>query len=164
VVRSLLDLARLEQYEFLPTDVNDTIRKALDLVKHEIISRSIGLTSSLTDGLPLVRGSQNHLQGVWVNLLVNAIDAVSEENGSIRIATAQKDREIHITVADNGMGIPPEQIGRIFDPFYTTKSRGEGTGLGLSVCDRTIKQHGGRILVNSQPDEGTTFTVLLPIG
>jgi two-component system NtrC family sensor kinase len=163
VVRSLLDLARLEQYEFLPTDVNETIHKALDLVRHEIVSHCIQLTTHFSEDLPLVRASQNHLQGVWVNLMVNAVDAMEDQSGELHISTRCFENEISVVISDTGKGIPADQLERIFDPFFTTKSRGHGTGLGLSVCDRTIKQHNGRIVVNSQVGVGTEFTVLLPV-
>ena len=169
VVRSLLDLARLEQYEFLPTDVNESMRKALELVKHEIMARSIELVVDLPDALPRIRASHNHLQGIWVNLLVNAIDALDERKEDsrprvLKVTVRQSGQELQISIADNGRGIPPERLQRIFDPFYTTKSAGRGTGLGLSVCDRIVKQHGGHIRVKSQVGVGTEFTVILPVG
>jgi len=169
VVRSLLDLARQEQYEFLPTDVNETVRKALELVRHEIVSHSIALSLDLPEDLPLIRASQNHLHGIWVNLLVNAVDAVEEQTSSgdvreIKVATRYASSEVHISITDTGKGIPPERLQRIFDPFYTTKIAGRGTGLGLAVCDRIVKHHGGHIRVKSQLGVGTEFTVILPVG
>lgn len=163
VVRSLLDLARLEQYEFLPTNVNETIRKAIEMVKHEIISKSIHLESNLSSTLPLIQASQSHLQGVWVNLLLNAADAIENRPGEIHIRSFQEDDEVQISISDNGKGIAPDHILHIFDPFYTTKSAGRGTGLGLSVCDRVIKRHNGRIILNSELGKGTTITVTLKV-
>ncbi|MFZ6030873.1 MAG: two-component system sensor histidine kinase NtrB [Chloroflexota bacterium] len=161
VVRSLLDLARLEEYKFLPTDVNETIRKAIEMVKHEIISKSISLESNLSSTLPLIQASQSHLQGVWVNLLLNAADAIENIPGEINIQSYQKDDEIHVVIRDNGKGIAPENLAHIFDPFYTTKSAGRGTGLGLSICDRVIKRHEGRIALSSELGKGTTIIVML---
>jgi two-component system NtrC family sensor kinase len=163
VVRSLLDLARLEQYEFLPTQINDTIRKAIELVKHEVVANSLSLHSNLSSTLPFVRASQSHLQGVWVNLLLNAIDAFEKTAGEIHISSELVGNEVHISVADNGKGIAPEHLPRIFDPFYTTKSAGHGTGLGLAVCDRVIKRHNGRIVLQSEVGKGTKITVILPV-
>jgi len=80
----------------------------------------------------------------------------------VQIETKQKDNEIHVILSDSGEGMHPDQLSRIFEPFYTTKGPGQGTGLGLSVCHRIIKQHGGRILVDSKPGIGTKFTVVLP--
>ncbi len=163
VVRNLLDLARKEHYEFLPTDINETIQNALALVHHELVSRPIQLTLDLAGDLPLIEASKDHLQGVWLNLMMNAIDALNNAPGELRVSTRQQGSAIHIILADTGMGIPPERIQRIFEPFYTTKNPGHGTGLGLSVCHRIVKQHGGHILVNSRIGAGTEFEVVLPI-
>jgi two-component system NtrC family sensor kinase len=163
VVRNLLDFARKEHYDFEPTDVNDTITKSLALVQHELLSRSIELIFDPEDNLPPVLASNDHLQGVWLNLLLNAIDALDDDDGMIKVVTKSQAKEIMVTVTDNGKGIPHEQVSRIFEPFYTTKEPGRGTGLGLSVCHRTIKQHGGHLSVHSQVGSGTEFTVVLPI-
>lgn len=162
-VRDLLDFARRERYELTPTDLNETIQHTLALIKHELGSRSITLRFDPGVDLPAVNASQDHLQGVWLNLLINAIDAIDPGPGTIHITTSRVDDSIEISIADSGQGIPPENIARIFEPFYTTKEPGSGTGLGLSVCHQIVTRHGGKILVNSQPDEGTTFTVYLPI-
>ena len=103
------------------------------------------------------------MQGVWLNLILNAVDAIDDDVGKISVVTKKFGNEIRVTIADTGKGIPQERISRIFEPFYTTKEPGRGTGLGLSVCHRTIKQHGGHILVDSQIGSGTEFTVILPI-
>ena len=162
-VRDLLDFARRERYELTPTDLNETIQRTLALIRHELGSRSITLKFDPAVDLPAVNASQDHLQGVWLNLLINAIDAIDPGPGTIHITTSRVDDSFEISVADSGQGIPPEHISRIFEPFYTTKEPGSGTGLGLSVCHQIVTRHGGKILVNSQPDEGTTFTVYLPI-
>ncbi len=163
VVRNLLDLVRKEQYEFTLTDINETIRQALTFLQHEFITHSVRLVFEAAPDLPRVMASQDHLQGVWLNLITNALDALESGPNEIRITTRQHGNEVRVTVADTGKGIPPERLSRIFEPFYTTKAPGRGTGLGLSVCHRVIKQHGGRILVNSQINVGTQFTVILPI-
>lgn len=163
VVRNLLDFARKEQYNLAPTDINETIQRALALVQHEFLARSITLTFEPAKDLPKILASHDHLQGVWLNLLLNAVDAIDSPNGEIRVITRRTGHEIRVIISDNGKGIPPERISRIFEPFYTTKSPGRGTGLGLSVCHRIIKQHGGHILVDSQLGSGTEFTVVLPI-
>jgi two-component system, NtrC family, sensor kinase len=163
VVRNLLDFSRKEQYRFEPTDVNETIRKALGLVQHEILSRSITLTFAPDDGIPRLLASGDHLQGLWLNLLLNALDAFEGAPGEIRITTRYQDTAIQILFEDNGRGIPAEYLPRIFEPFFTTKSPGRGTGLGLSVCHQIVKQHGGTILVESKTGKGTLFTVVLPV-
>lgn len=162
VVRNLLDLARKEHYDFTPVDVNETIRKALKFLHHEFTSRAIELVFEPHESSLLVIASQDHLQGVWLNLLTNAMDALENERKIIQVTTRPAGDEIHIIVTDSGKGIPPQNLPHIFEPFYTTKAPGRGTGLGLSVCHRVIKQHGGRILVESQAEVGTQFTVILP--
>jgi two-component system, NtrC family, sensor kinase len=163
VVRNLLDFARKEQYEFTPTDLNETIQRALDLAQHELVARSIRLTFTPAKDLPLILASRDHLQGVWLNLLLNAVDAIDDQQGEIRVSTYRQGNEIRVSMADNGQGIPPGRIPRIFEPFYTTKEPGRGTGLGLSVCHRIVKQHGGHMLVDSKIGMGTEFTVVLPL-
>jgi PAS domain S-box-containing protein len=162
-VRDLLDFARRERYEFTPTDVNETIHCTLALMGHELGSRSISLQFDPAMDLPSVNASQDHLQGVWLNLLMNAIDAISNETGKISIRTQKTDDAVQVLVSDNGQGIPPEKVSRIFEPFFTTKDPGQGTGLGLSVCHQIVTRHGGQIFVSSQLDVGTTFTVVLPL-
>ena len=163
VVRNLLDFSRKEHYDFAPTNINDTISKTIALVQHELLSRSIELTFDPEENLPTVLASYDHLQGVWLNLLLNAVDAIDADVGKICVVTKKHGSEIRVTILDTGKGISQERISRIFEPFYTTKEPGRGTGLGLSVCHRTIKQHGGHILVDSQIGSGTEFTVILPV-
>lgn len=163
VVRDLLDFARQEPYQTAPTDVNASIASALTLVDHEFRTHSLNLILDLEQNLPLIEGGHDRLQGVWLNLLMNARDAVNSTQGEIRLTSRRTDGHIVVTVADNGVGIPAERLSRVFEPFYTTKAPGHGTGLGLSVCHQIIKQHGGDIQVSSLPGQGTTFTVSLPL-
>jgi two-component system NtrC family sensor kinase len=163
VVRNLLDLARKENYDFAPIDLNETLNRSLKLLQHELVARSVNLDFEPAEDLPRVLASQDHLQGVWINLLSNAIDALENGTRDLRISTRQQGGEVRVIISDTGKGIPPERLSRIFEPFYTTKGPGRGTGLGLSVCHRVIKQHGGRILVDSQLGVGTQFTVILPV-
>ena len=162
VVKNLLGLARKDQYKFEPTNLNETIYAALRLVQHELISRSVTVKKDLSEDMPLILASRDHLQGVWINLIMNALDAMDGQNGHLQVTTRSLNNEFRIVISDNGQGIPPERISRIFEPFYTTKNLGRGTGLGLSMCHRTIKNHGGYIIVDSQIGVGTQFTVVLP--
>lgn len=163
VVKNLLGFARKEQYDFERIDLNETIHNALSLVQHEINSRSINIILDLNTHLPFATASKDHLQGVWVNLIMNAIDAFDKKPGEIFISTKFNDDKFLINVIDNGKGISPEKLTRIFEPFFTTKSAGRGTGLGLSVCHRIIKKHGGLISVESELDKGTKFSISLPV-
>lgn len=162
-VRNLLDFSRRERYELAPTDVNETIQRTLALIGHELGSRSISLQFEPAMDLPPVNASQDRLQGVWLNLLLNALDAVDRPQGLVSIKTRRDGDNVEVVVSDNGQGIPADKISRIFEPFYTTKDPGVGTGLGLTVCHQVITRHGGKILASSQEGQGATFTVILPI-
>ena len=163
VVRNLLDFARKEQPQHTLTNINETLRHSLVLVQHELATHGITLEFTPDDQIPSILANGDSLQGVWVNLLLNAVESIDKSPGILRVSTQYVDEEIHITIADNGRGIPTERLQRIFEPFYTTKSPGRGTGLGLSVSNRIVQQHNGRILVQSQVGSGTEFTVLLPV-
>jgi len=161
VVRNLLDFARKEEYHLGLTEVNETLKRALDLVQHEILARGVQVDFQPKPNLPPILASQDHLQSVWLNLLLNAIDSLDKSPGKIGVEAGKVGDKIHVKFTDNGKGIPPERLTRIFEPFYTTKEAGRGTGLGLSVCHRIIKQHGGQIWVESQVGVGSQFTVVL---
>lgn len=163
VVRNLLDFARKEQTQRIMTNINETLRASLALVQHELLSRSITLQFTADDQLPFVLAAPDSLQGVWLNLLLNAIESIDKTPGAIQVTSWRSGDEVQVSVADNGRGIPAERLERIFEPFYTTKAAGRGTGLGLSVCNRIIEQHNGRISVNSQLGRGTEFIVILPV-
>lgn len=163
VVRNLLDLSRKEGYEIAPVDVNETVQKSLSLVNHEIVSRNIRLDVNEEAVNPIVMGSAEHLESVWINLLVNAVDALaSAPDPAIELSIFNQDQQVVISISDNGSGIPGESIDHIFEPFFTTKASGQGTGLGLAVCQRIIKQHGGYIQASSKVGMGTQFTIYLP--
>ena len=166
VTTGLLNFARQERYEFVELDLNQSILQALDLVVYQLQSKGIRLVRHFADDLPRFVGSLEHLKSVWINLLVNAGDAVKDrpENSEIVITTrlSPNGEQIQVLVQDNGVGMSEAQQAHIFEPFYTTKDPGKGTGLGLATCFRIIEQHGGEIDVISQPGEGTTFIILLP--
>ncbi len=167
VVRGLLDFARQEQYAFTATDVNRTIQQALELVHYQLQNANITITQSFADDLPHIIASAEHTKSVWLNLLVNARDAVLHrpEDRQIEITTRLDPEEEHVQVLfrDNGKGMTKAEAAHIFEPFYTTKDPGQGTGLGLATCHRIIEQHGGEIHALSEPDGGTTFFIRLPI-
>jgi len=162
VVRNLLDFARKEEYRLGLTDLNETVERALELIQHELLARGVNLKFEPDLDLPSILASQDHLQSVWLNLLLNAMDSMDNSPGEIKVNTQQVGDEIQVSVADSGKGILPENMTRIFEPFYTTKAPGRGTGLGLSVSHRIVKQHGGHIRVESQVGLGSKFTVILP--
>ncbi|HMD90074.1 MAG TPA: ATP-binding protein, partial [Anaerolineaceae bacterium] len=163
VVSNLLGLAYKEKkYEFESFSLNETIESALSLVKYGMTNRSIKVELELGEAMPEIIASKSHLQGVWINLIINSMDAIQRPDGKISIKSSYDNKEFRVTIADNGKGIPREQLSRIFEPFFTTKSAGKGTGLGLSVCMSVIKEHLGDIQVESQAEQGTKFTVILP--
>ncbi len=168
VVRNLLDFARQEQYQFRPIDLNASLRSALELVRHQFLSAEVTVIEDLAPGLPLVMGSGEHLQGVWLNLLLNARDAITQQTRDdiercVWVRSRMRDDGwFEVTVRDNGVGMSADQLNHVFEPFFTTKDPGKGTGLGLSTAYHVINQHGGEIRVDSQLGEDTTFVVLLP--
>lgn len=164
VVRNLLNLARKDHYDFVLSDLNESIDSALSLVRHELDSNGITLNTNYAEKLPFIKLSQEHIQGVWTNLILNAIDAQKYQGaGEISISTNQQKNNVIINISDKGNGISLENTKRIFEPFYTTKDTGSGTGLGLTISQKVIKHHGGQIQVSSKLGEGTKFSIVLPV-
>jgi two-component system NtrC family sensor kinase len=167
VVRGLLDFARETQYTFETADINASISQALDLVSYQLTANNIEIVTHLTQDLPAIEASLEHLQSVWLNLLLNARDALQESTGQkvVTISTEfdTSGNQIRVAVHDTGRGMSSAETIHIFEPFYTTKAPGKGTGLGLATSHRIVEQHGGQINVTSTPGKGTIFTVHIPI-
>ena len=164
VVQKLLGFARTAPRAVTHVDVNRVIRQVVELLEYRLKQKHIEVQLQLARHLPPVRGDYSLLQEVIMNLLLNSFDAV-EDGGRVRVHTKQKDTHfVLVSVEDNGEGISADDLPKIFDPFYTTKDPGEGTGLGLSVALEIVEAHGGKIEVQSQPGVGTEFTITLPIG
>jgi len=163
IVRNLLDYARESEIESLSLDLNGIINETLKLAGNQIILSKININSNTTDTLPQVFGDRKQLIQVFLNVILNSLDAM-EKNGTLTVSIEiSKNRDfVNIKFADTGKGIPEEELAAIFDPFFTTKPEGEGTGLGLSVSQGIIRNHGGNITVQSQLNQGTTITILLP--
>jgi len=163
VVSGLLGISRKEnKYEFEPLSLNESIRAALALVHHDLIRRSIEVVTDFQEEMPSLMASKNHLQSIWINLLVNSMDAMDKDDGRIAITTRYAEHNFTIIFEDNGKGIPPEYLSRIFEPFFTTKAAGRGTGLGLAITQRVVKEHQGDIRIESQPGQGVKITITLP--
>jgi signal transduction histidine kinase len=147
-----------------PVDIDAVLRRAISLASHRIEEERTELAADVP-GDGQVFGDPFELQQVFLNLLINALDAVSEKDGprAIRIQGRVEGGEVFVSVADNGVGMNEDQISQAFDFFYTTKDVGEGTGLGLSISHNVIQNHGGRIEIESEEGEGTTMTVVLPL-
>jgi signal transduction histidine kinase len=145
-----------------PTDLRVGLENTLRILGHELKAKKITVERVIPDDLPTVFGYAGELNQVWTNLLDNAIDA-APEGGRIRIEAVQDDGAVSVRIIDNGGGIPEEIRNKIFEPFYTTKPVGEGTGLGLDIVQRIVsQQHAGQVTVDSKPGE-TIFTVTLPL-
>ncbi|MCU1317560.1 MAG: multi-sensor signal transduction histidine kinase [Candidatus Acidoferrum typicum] len=161
IVNNLLNFSRTGAAEAADIDVNRVVEETLSLVAHPLKTSHIQVVKQLGEPLPAVRGSANKLQQVFLNLFLNARDAMPG-GGMLEVRTAAHNGSVEIEVADTGAGIAREHIHRIFDPFFTTKANGRGTGLGLSVSYGIIKEHAGKIDVRSTPGKGTSFHVEFP--
>ena len=161
IVNNLLNFSRTGAAEATSVDVNRVVEETLSLVAHPLKASQIQIVKDLRESLPPVRGSANKLQQVFLNLFLNARDAMPN-GGMLEVRTAADNGSVEIEIADTGAGIRREDINRIFDPFFTTKSNGRGTGLGLSVSYGIIKEHAGKIDVRSTPGKGTSFHVEFP--
>ena len=166
VVRRLLDFSRPMEEIRAMTDINDLIRDTLSLVNHQI--RTHGVTADLHYGrdLPWVSVDPNQIKQVLLNLIHNALQAMTTGGTlTIRTLTEQRENKRWVTVAiiDTGIGISPENIDRVFEPFFTTRSSGSGTGLGLSISYGIVTDHGGYIEVESELGQGSQFTIYLPM-
>jgi PAS domain S-box-containing protein len=161
IVNNLLNFSRTGPSALADVDVNRVVEETLSLVSHPLKTSQIQVVKQLTDGLPAVRGSANKLQQVFLNLFLNARDAMPT-GGILEVRTGAHNGSVEIEVADTGNGIPRDHIHKIFDPFFTTKPGGRGTGLGLSVSYGIIKEHAGKIDVRSAPGRGTSFHVEFP--
>jgi len=161
IVNNLLNFSRTGTGDLADVDVNHVVEETLSLVAHPLKSAQIQVVKQLGPSLPPVRGSANKLQQVFLNLFLNARDAMPS-GGMLEVRTAMHNGSVEIEIADTGNGIAREHIHKIFDPFFTTKPGGSGTGLGLSVSYGIIKEHAGKIDVRSTPGRGTSFHVEFP--
>ena len=162
IVQNLRLFSRLDEAELKPVDLNEGIEATLRLLSMYYKSGTIRLLLDYGE-LPQVNCYAAQLNQVWMNLLVNAAQAIGEAEGEVRIKTRCEGANVIVSISDTGAGIEPEHLKNIFDPFFTTKAVGEGTGLGLSISHGVIVRHGGAIVVDSTPARGTTFTITIPL-
>jgi two-component system, NtrC family, sensor kinase len=163
IVSSLLDFARQEKPELVPLDLAEVIQSTAKLAQNEMAINNISYACDLPAGLQHVRGAANQLRQVFLNLFLNAVQAMPGGGRlNVSVAAHAPDR-VCVEVADDGVGIAADVLPRIFDPFFTTKEPGKGTGLGLSVSYSIIRKLGGEIMATSEPGRGTTFHVCLPV-
>jgi two-component system NtrC family sensor kinase len=165
IIKSLLEFSRASRGdEFTLTDVNFAIEESFKLTLPQMEKSRIKLVKKLYEPLPKIAGNSDQLQQVFVNLIVNAVQAMPE-GGTLTVSSGidPNSKTVKACFSDTGVGISADDLDKIFEPFFTTKRLGEGSGLGLSVSYGLIKDHGGEIRVKSREGEGSTFTVILPI-
>jgi signal transduction histidine kinase len=162
IIQDLLEFSREKEPEKTSANVNQIINKTLSMLENEFRLRHIHVDKDLSGNIPDVLVDVNQMHQVFVNLLLNAAEA-SQENGVINIRSRMVPAlgRIRVEIADNGCGIAPEHLTKVFEPFFTTKPK--GTGLGMAVTYRIIRNHQGKIRVSSQPGEGTRFTIEMPL-
>jgi C4-dicarboxylate-specific signal transduction histidine kinase len=164
IISHLRTFGRAAPFSRDPVPLRGVVMQALSLMQQQLRLRDIQVTTDLAEEEPVVLGNSLQLEQVFVNLLANARDAVADSpRKRIHVSLAVRSQTAEITFADTGPGIPAGLERRIFDPFFTTKDVGQGTGLGLSITYGILKDLGGTISVVSQPGEGATFLIRLPL-
>lgn len=162
VVEQMISYGNLTQESnYAHININEVLTKSINVIHFHKKSKYIQIEKDLTRDLPLIRGNNVQLQQAFINILINSVQAIEKE-GIIRISSSylQEKELIRVVISDNGVGIDTQDLGKIFKPFYTTKSY--GTGIGLSIVDRVIKKHGGEVAIKSQVNRGTCFEVSIP--
>ena len=162
MLRKMLSFSKPDQEERQPVDINSILDEILLLHEKQLRELDITITSDFAEGLGWVNASKNQLRQVFLNMVANARDAMPN-GGSLTVSTSNDADMVKVEITDTGMGIPEENLNKIFDSFFTTKDEIKGVGLGLSVCYGFIKDHGGDIDVQSQVGAGTTFVITLPV-
>jgi two-component system NtrC family sensor kinase len=162
LIRNLLDFARQSPPRFWEVDINEVINRSFELAAHSAELQHVEVVKELAPSLPTTTADFDQLQQVCTNLIMNAIQAMPE-GGTLTIRTLADDTQVKVEVQDTGVGISPENMRKLFTPFFTTKREVKGVGLGLAVSYGIIQRHRGRIEVQSKEGEGTTFTVYLPL-
>jgi len=162
IVNNLLSFSRTNATEFVEIDVHQVISETLALLEHQLASAGIEIERELSAEAPLAFGNAGKMQQVFLNLFLNARDAMAK-GGTLRVRTEASGSRLEIRIEDTGIGISQENIRKIYDPFFSTKERGKGTGLGLSVSYGIIQEHGGYIFVESEPGKGTAFRLEFPL-
>ena len=160
IITQFLQAIRPTPPQFKPASLNDVVLKTIELLQPELDNRGVNVKTRLDRALPAAPVDPKQIQQVLVNLIKNAIQAMTK-GGTLTLQTGEGADGVWVSVADTGGGIPQEQINRIFEPFYTTKKK--GSGLGLMIVQRIVRAHGGRIELESQVGRGTTFRIWLPL-
>ncbi|MBN1693314.1 MAG: hypothetical protein JW845_07155 [Dehalococcoidales bacterium] len=162
LVQNLLNFARQSTPEFQSVNMNTVVNHALDLVSHSVEEQDIRVFNELEPSLPEITADPSQIQQVCLSLIINAVQAMPR-GGRLTLRTYVHNSKIKLEVQDTGIGIPPENIGKLFTPFFSTKADVKGVGLGLAVAYGIIHRHKGRIEAQSKVGEGSTFTVTIPL-
>jgi two-component system, NtrC family, sensor kinase len=164
ITARLMDFARdvTDDASIECVDVNKAVSDIVAMTEHDLMTAHVTVQKCLDEQLPTVAGNTNALEQVFLNLIINARDAMPE-GGTITVSTESTGYHLIVTIADTGTGIDKENLKKIFSPFFTTKPKGKGTGLGLPICAKIIQQHRGDIRVESEPGKGTRFLIFLPV-
>jgi signal transduction histidine kinase len=163
IIRNLLDFARHKPSWKQPADIALPLRETVALVQGAADSASVAILEEYPSSPIMVNIDHNEMKQVFINIVNNALHAMPE-GGKLRIRVDRmREKELVVKISDTGNGIAPEHLDKIFEPFYSTKNSGDGTGLGLSISYRIVRNHGGRIEVESKVGEGSTFSVVLPV-
>lgn len=166
IVRRLKDFARKSSIlEKSDISINDAVLNALRLAQSTLTKSQVSIQTTLAEDLPRIKGHLQSIEQVMLNLVINAIEAIDHDHGAILISSqfVENKKQVVVTVEDNGKGMPPETLDKIFDPFFTEKQADGGTGLGLSVSYSLIKSHEGDITCRSEPGKGSVFEIQLPL-
>ncbi|MCK4224101.1 MAG: HAMP domain-containing protein [candidate division Zixibacteria bacterium] len=162
IVKGLLDFARQTEPQKTLSDINEVIAKSINLISHQASLQNVKIEKKIELDLPKVMIDIGQIQQVFINILLNAIEAMPQ-GGTLTVSSGIENEMAAVRFTDTGIGIPQENLPKILDPFFTTKKQGKGTGLGLSVSYGIIERHRGKLEVKSKVGKGTTFTVKLPI-
>jgi signal transduction histidine kinase len=164
ILQGLLDFAHDEDSHLSAVQINRVLSNVIGFLEDHVLLKDISVETFFESTLPRVMGDENKLEQVFINLVINAAQSM-DGKGTLTLRTrfAVDTDRVKIECLDTGCGIDEDHLGRIFEPFFTTKEKGRGTGLGLSLCHGIVEQHGGTITVESAPDKGSVFTVLLPL-
>jgi signal transduction histidine kinase len=166
VIRRMRGLLQKHELESQPVDVNHLAQETAAIVRPDANGRDIRLELDLAGQVPTILGDRVHIQQVLLNLLMNAVDAVTScpaERRRVRVQTRHATGEVRVAVADTGAGIAADRLSEIFEPFYTTKSGGTGMGMGLAIARSIVEAHGGRMTADNNPDGGATVAFSVPM-